>query len=421
MMDNIFFYENFYKGSRPIIEIKKEPDAFIVEEITKDGRQLEINKYNGFTGGEGDFLYFVMQKKDWATDIAIKKIAKSLYLSKKRFSFAGSKDKRALTVQLACLFAGKNAKEHLIEEKLLNIKIKGIDILECYYSNKKLNIGDLKGNRFTIKINDYSRYSIKFLSEHGNVFPNYFGPQRFGETRMISHIIGYFIVKGLFKEAVMTYLTYTSNSEPQKIKEARHMLKNEQNFKEALKYFPKSLKHERTLLAHLSKYENDYVNALRHLPRQTLLMFVHALQSYIFNMQLSYKLLNGITKEENEYYCKKDALGFPLIEEKTENNGYLCMPIIGYETKTTKEQDELLANIGIKKEDFKIRSIPELSLKGSYRVCFAPFIDFKELDGNVSFKLPAGSYATIFLNEIAQIKDFKLYNIVNIKEFIKEF
>jgi len=409
-------YFSLCNFEKPVVKIKEFPEDFIVEEITKDHRQLVISEKRGFVekegkGSEMNYLHFVLQKKNWATDMAARKIAKALKLSKKRISFAGTKDKRAITVQLMSMYVKKKEKEEGIEKKLLDVKIKDIEILECYYSSEKVKLGDNKGNRFTIKLPCFSEKAFETLKEKG-FFPNYHGLQRFGEKRQITHIVGYYILRNKFKEAVMSYLTFTSDKEREEVKIARERLANEQDFKKAANYFPKYLKHELMIINHLAKHNNDYVNALRKLPRQTLLMFVHAFQSYIFNIELAIRVKEKIEKLENDYFCKADERGFPLINEKAEKNGYLCMPIIGYGSTLNDVEKEILEFFKIKKDDFKIKSLPEISSKGSYRLAFSPFIDLfvseEEEKYKITFKLPSGSYATVLINEIANIKDFNI-------------
>ena len=67
-----------------------------------------------------------------------------------------------------------------------------------------------------------------------------------------------------------------------------------------------------------------------------------------------------------------------------------------------------MERFGINKDSFKIKSLPELSMKGAYRPILSPFKDFSYTDIvgtsdlNLEFSIPSGSYATIFLNEITK-------------------
>lgn len=72
------------------------------------------------------------------------------------------------------------------QKEIKNFKSKKIEILDTFLHNKKLNIGDLKGNRFKINLHEleleelfHIEKLLKFVSKNG--FPNYFGYQRFGK------------------------------------------------------------------------------------------------------------------------------------------------------------------------------------------------------------------------------------------------
>jgi tRNA(Glu) U13 pseudouridine synthase TruD len=52
---------------------------------------------------------------------------------------------------------------------------------------------------------------------------------------------------------------------------------------------------------------------------------------------------------------------------------------------------------GISQEQFVVKSIPEVSSKGSFRTLFAPLKDFQVIEKSpvkLRFSLPSGAYAT---------------------------
>ena len=378
----------FHPPERVKLSIKENAEDFIVEEISKEGiisRDVDCSK---FKEEEGKFVWFALKKKNWATDKAIKAIAKYLRVSQKRFNWAGTKDKKAITTQLCSAFA-------INKEELLNVNIKDIEIICAFNRREKIKLGELKGNRFGIKMGKENY--LHFEKNNKGVFPNYYGMQRFG-IRKHSHIIGYYIVKEKYEEAVFRFLTDTENEINPKAITARKKLKEHMDFKKAFEEFPKHLYLERMLLNHLKEHPRDYVNAFRKLPRASLLTFVHALQSYIFNKELSKRFEEQgyeVKKEENEYYCKKGEYGFPSIEEKGEE--FLVGNVVGYESNLNVYEENILEEIGIEKEEFRIKSFPELSAKGAKRVLFSPIVDPKYKKEFLRFSLPSGSYATSML------------------------
>ncbi|NUN11876.1 tRNA pseudouridine(13) synthase TruD, partial [Candidatus Micrarchaeota archaeon] len=125
------------------------PEEFIVEEITKDGLVLEIGEKYSFPSEELERNYycnFVMQKKNWNTIQAIQEIARRLGIKMSRFSFAGTKDRNAITTQLVSCFA-------LEKERLLPLTdIRDVLINGVWISKNGVKLGDLNGNRFTITL-----------------------------------------------------------------------------------------------------------------------------------------------------------------------------------------------------------------------------------------------------------------------------
>lgn len=380
-------------------EIKFGPESFLVEEIMLDGTVLEQGKKVEREGAEGKFTHFVMEKKDWTTAAAVKEISKRLHVGQSRFDYAGTKDKTAVSVQLMSVF-------DIPPEKILAVRAKDISILGAWSAAEKVKMGDLLGNRFTVGWrgeNSEAEEKVPAINlELGGKFPNYFGPQRFGSTRHNTHIIGEMMVARQFEEAAMEFLCATEGELNEKSVEARKALAEHMDFARALEEFPKHLRPERTMLTWLAKSANDFIGAFRQLPRPTLLMFVHAFQSYLFNEMVSERIKEGeMAPEEGEYFCAERA-GFPVVEEK--GDAWLCGRIVGYETKPNAREQEILDRHGISPRDFKIKSIPEISSKGAYRTLLAPYVDFSFTENKFRFSLPSGSYATSLLREFMDAK-----------------
>ena len=78
-------------------------EEFVVEEITADGVVLERDKPAGYGSKEDAalerdyFSRFILQKRNWNTMQAIAEIARRLHAHPKRFDFAGTKDRNAVT------------------------------------------------------------------------------------------------------------------------------------------------------------------------------------------------------------------------------------------------------------------------------------------------------------------------------------
>ncbi|MEM3075625.1 MAG: tRNA pseudouridine(13) synthase TruD [Candidatus Bilamarchaeaceae archaeon] len=377
--------------------IKKTPDDFIVEEILEDGTILEKDKTFTRAGTEGNFTHFILQKREWTSEGAIRRIADELRISAKRFSYAGTKDKNAISTQLVSVFG-------ISKEKLLSLNLKDIKILGAWSSSDKTRLGSLLGNRFKIVVhgqNPNEKNAVEVIyKELNGVFPNYFGPQRFGSSRRNTHKLGEYLAKGRHDLAALEFLCECKGETNELAILARKNLRETGDFKKALKEFPKYLHLERALLTHLAVYPRDYAGALRKLPRRILLLFVHAFQSHIFNLALSERIAEGALNklEEGEYSCGETG-GFPDIKKQESHSRWIAGKMIGYETKVNEREKRILEMFDIKPRDFKIKAIPEISSKGTHRTLLSPLKDFSFYNNTFTFSLQSGAYATAALRE----------------------
>jgi tRNA pseudouridine13 synthase len=384
--------------------IKSAPEDFLVEELAPDGTIFEFDRQTAHSDEPGPYLHFVLQKNNWSTSSAISEISKRLHTSQSNFNFAGSKDKLAITTQLASVRGSS-------KEAILGMRIKDISINGVWSALGRVQLGDLLGNRFTIRVRDASDGAADKVAaiadELGSRVPNYFGEQRFGSSRRNTHLVGEKLLKGEVEDAAIMYLCDSEGEMHAEATLARKELVETRDFVRALQSFPRHLRLERSMLAHLAKRPDDYSGALCSLPRNILLMFIHAYQSDLFNRLLSERLIEGggaLELEEGEYFCG-DTLGFPDLN-KTEGEGWISAKLIGYNTPLNRREKALFDTLGIQKDAFRMKAMPEIASKGTYRTLLAPLKDFN-FNGDTttfSFALPSGSYATVAMREFMDSK-----------------
>jgi len=387
--------------------LKESPEDFVVEEMAQDGTVLKIGKAFRRKPGKGRFTLFVLQKSDWTTPQALKALGERLGCGPKRFGYAGTKDRKALTTQLCSAW-------EVPPERLMDVKVRGIQINGAWASEKGLELGDLAGNSFTVTVRGAKPRSAanvkKIFKELKGRFPNYFGEQRFGSARVNTHAVGKLIIRGDLEAAVQNYLCFSGTEENPAAREARARLASEKSYADALDYFPQHLKYERSMIRHLAEFKNDYAGALRALPRGISLMFVHAYQSQLFNELLGARVAGGRLKPaKGDWVCPKGRLGFPdlgrvRMAEKAGERWSLCLPIIGYgSSELSEEAEALLRREGLTPASFRIKSLPELSARGGLRAALAPLRKFgfsQRRDSAVfKFMLPPGAYATVAMRE----------------------
>ncbi len=417
-------------------------EEFVVEEITGGGVVLEVGKPANFgvpedASMERDyFARFILQKRNWNSMQALAEIARRLHVNPKRFDFAGTKDRNALTTQQCSAFA-------IAPERLLALEIKDLKILGAWKARSKVRLGDLAGNRFTImlapencgspKVTLNAKKIAKNASKLGYRFPNYFGSQRFGSMRGNAADVGYALLKKDFEGAVNNYLTFFAEGEREDAaREARARLAKEKDYAKALEYFPRFLKYERMLLEHLARVPKDFAGAFSRFPRHLQLLFVHALQSELFNAELEarVKAKKLFAPQEGDFYCGRDSLGFPLPGEAKpvgseganadevkalveKGDAFLVGTLVGLDSAPTPAQEKLLKKKKLAVADFKFTTLPWLTTRGGRRALFAPLLHFAVIEGEkeeekeeknnsvrVRFALPSGCYATIAVQEL---------------------
>ena len=406
-------------------KLRSKPEDFRVIEIPKDISADE----------EGNYIILKVTSKNWETNILVRELARRLGISRKRISFAGTKDRRAVTTQLLSIYYP--------DKELPEIKIKDIEIEFVCRSNRRIEIGDLIGNEFRIVIRDVEVCKEeaekrideinKELKEIGG-FPNFYGFQRFGSLRPVTHIVGKEIVKGDFDKAVDLYLTYTTDKEDETYRLARERFSKERDISKALSYFPKHLNFELTLLNELKKGKNA-IEALQSLPKNLLMMFLYAYQSYIFNRILSERIKRKLPLGEaiegdlivpvSKYGEEEDII--PVNNRNIEKVNRMIRSgkaavtgaIVGYDVRFAEgEMGEIEKRIveeeSIDVRDFIVPEIPFLSSKGGRRALVSPYKDFsyRFLDNSsveMKFFLRKGSYATSLLREFMKSRDIRNY------------
>ena len=147
--------------------------------IKQDAADFVVIEDLGFElTGEGEHVFISVRKEGENTLYVARALAKAAGVSDKFVSYAGLKDRHAITEQWFCVnVPSKDTPDFTV------VETDQIKILKVIRHNKKLRIGALKGNQFTLKLTDLSN-TDGLLERLENIkktgVPNYFGEQRFG-------------------------------------------------------------------------------------------------------------------------------------------------------------------------------------------------------------------------------------------------
>ncbi|PQJ89943.1 tRNA pseudouridine(13) synthase TruD [Aliivibrio sifiae] len=150
-------------------KLKQLPEHFIVKEVL------------GFTfTGKGEHLMVKIRKTGENTKYVANELAKFCGVKSKDISWAGLKDRHAITEQWLSVHLPKS--DHF-KFALFEATHPGVEILEMTRHNKKLRPGDLLGNSFQLiatEVTDMDDVLSRLDKVKVSGVPNYFGSQRFG-------------------------------------------------------------------------------------------------------------------------------------------------------------------------------------------------------------------------------------------------
>ncbi|HIH43634.1 MAG TPA: tRNA pseudouridine(13) synthase TruD [Candidatus Methanoperedenaceae archaeon] len=409
--------------------IRQQAEDFLVEEITN-----RTDMAGGTGVDSGKYLLVELTKKNWDTHHLVRELSRIMHISQDRFGWAGTKDRRALTRQLISIW-------NVSQEDVCRIRLRDVELAPVGRASRKLSLGDLWGNRFMIVVRDIAlsgeevsrrveRINSEFAAMGGA--PNFFGIQRFGEVRPITHIVGEAIVRGDTRQAVLLYVGKAFGTEPEETQKARNYVMETGDFRGGIRQFPHALGFERAVMDHLVSGPDDYAGALRVLSPNLQRMFVHAYQSYIFNHILSRRLLSGLPlgrAVEGDLVCFRNEAGLPDASRLQKVTGenlsginnlaqrgrvFVTAPLVGYGTALASGQPgeierAVIEELGVDTSGFRVKELPELSSEGKRReivMPFSPAFEVRDDEFNpgkykltLEFTLQKGGYATSVLRE----------------------
>ncbi len=185
-MDKNYSFQRVYQALNISATIKSQPEDFIVEE------NMDI----GFSG-DGEHCWLYVKKRECNTDWVAQQLAKYCKVKKLAVSYAGLKDRHAVTSQwFSVQLPGKPTPDWATFESFFSANASAvksnetIQVVKNFRHNRKLQRGALKSNNFKMtlrELSDSSEDAFKSLAKRcaeiaEKGVPNYFGPQRFGRA-----------------------------------------------------------------------------------------------------------------------------------------------------------------------------------------------------------------------------------------------
>ena len=405
--------------------LRAEPDDFRV-------RELEAFETEPLEADPAAYPHLLLRVtlRNWETHAFADRLAGQLGISRERVNWAGTKDKHAITTQL--------------------FSVDGVDPLDLPElpraewellgrAGRPILFGDLAGNAFEVRVRDPERDTVAEITGQLGDFAgaaegaigvaNYFGQQRFGSKRPVTHEVGLAVIREDWETAVLTYVGNPSEREPERTREARAFVEETRDWQAALDRFPGHLRYERAMLHRLVEGADDPADfraALETTPETLQRLFVNAAQSYLFNQMLSTRLDRGLPFDRpvaGDTVCFADSeapekLALPdqdrtqrVTEDRIEpvtrhcerGRAFVTAPLVGTETTFAGgEPGEIERAVceaaGLKPAAFDLPGAFDSA--GTRRaVLVRTDLDVSRDPLTFDFRLPRGSYATVLLRE----------------------
>ncbi|MFB6244515.1 MAG: tRNA pseudouridine(13) synthase TruD [Halobaculum sp.] len=439
-------------------QLRSEPADFRVREV-----ETVSPEPVGADEGAYPHLLVRVRLREWDTNDFARAVANRLGIGRERVSWAGTKDKHAVTTQLFSL-------RGVDPDRLPTLEDAEIDVVGRI--GRSLQFGDLAGNAFEIRVraesddesaavvSDLSRWTRAVESGEGDetetrsgrrrsastalggaarlgdggqragtlvddeaertavTVPNWFGHQRFGSRRPVTHEVGLRLVAGDPRGAVLAYVGNPSETEPASSRAAREVVEREAesddpDWAAALDAMPSRLRFERSMLHRLVDPsaaeppawldevaaespaqpgegvadDSRWWHALAAVPENLQRLFVNAAQSFLFNRILSERLSRGLPFDrpvEGDVVCfrasssggttdshtavtpdpdrtqRATADRVAVLQRHCERcRAFVTAPLIGYETTLAdgvpgEIERDVLEAAGVEPEDFAL-------------------------------------------------------------------
>jgi tRNA pseudouridine13 synthase len=332
---------------------EKEPIHFKFEQNQDD---FIVDEIGLEWKGNGNFIILHVQKIELTTWDMIAAFAKHLNINAEKIGYAGLKDKHATTSQYLSV-------EAKYEKELKKFRHPQIKVLNTTRHPHSIRMGDLEGNRFHINLFEVSQIEagrIEKLARKSEKLglPNYFGYQRFGRDE-------------------------------DSIEQAKAMIDGELHIEDTkLKKFLISI--------YQSVFFNDWLQERVYISRK--------------ENNSKFMLLEGdiYMTTEGKLFTPKNAPQKDFEDKKVLPTGLLCgRDVFRSRARAgeieAKYDDGFLYEKGLRRPAIIFPKDIELEYNNNFDIM------------KVAFTLPKGSYATVFLENIAS-KEFKAKKVKKKKE-----
>jgi tRNA pseudouridine13 synthase len=377
----IYVYSTKFEGIGG--NIRSESEDFEVSEVISEKSLKLISEQNGYA-------IYKLKKKNIDTNHALSDIFRKKGL---RLKALGLKDASAITEQFVC---SNNKGRSIDDYTSVKYSLKKIGFVK-----KPLSKKDMIGNHFKIKIIN-CKNNLSEFREQDKVL-NFYGYQRFGSKRAVTHLIGKAILQKDFDKAVDLILSFRSPFDSKENNEIREKLIDKSNFEKYFDQVPPQMDIERMVLREMIS-SDDSQKSIRQIPLSLRRFYIQAYQSFLFNNTLSSAFLDGenlLEAQEGDICFDFKGIIGKFIKGADQR---LAIPFVGYsyykKTRFDYQISKILEVEEIAPRDFFIKEMQEVSNEGGFRQASMACSEYSSVGNELEFTLSRGSFATILLREI---------------------
>ena len=369
-------------------KIKSKDDDFLVSEVLSKNAIQNIS-------ADGDYAVYKLKKHGIDTTHSLANVFKKYSL---RLKSLGLKDATAVTEQYVCSEKKLNSIAKISEDKY--------SLERIGFVKKPLSKKDMIGNQFKIKITDTTKDISKF-NEFDKIL-NFYGYQRFGSKRPVTHLIGKALLQQDYTKAVNLLLSFTSEYDSPENTKLRKNLSDKSNYSKLLDEIPFQMDLERIVVNQMIQ-DDDPKKAICALPLAIRRFYLQAYQSFLFNKTLSMAFIDGedlfLPQLGDVCYDKNGIIG----KFSNEAGQRLSIPFVGYsyykKTRFHYQISKILESEEVSPKDFFLKEMQEISSEGGFRNSSIKCDDIDITNDWIRFTLSRGSYATIVMREVMKPKD----------------
>jgi tRNA pseudouridine13 synthase len=389
------------------MKLKCQPEDFRVEELPLVS-----------PGGLGTYTFYRLSKRNIGTIEAVQGICRSWNLAGHQVSYAGLKDRHAVTIQYLTIVGGPR--------KTLScptFELEPIGRLIHPYGPDHF-----RGNRFHLVIRDLSDDDLRRATDEiaaisSDGLPNYFDDQRFGSVGFSRQFIGHAWLLGDHERALKLALADPNPFDRSGAKAQKAII---------LEYWGRwpELKarldrsSERSIVTYLVDHPTDYRGAFARLRREHRTLYFSAFQSHLWNLILAGWVEHQTRPDQRvPVGLKVGTFPFPRRLEPAQVQILTQSPIPLPSTRSSipdgplgKVARDVISRFQLEWSDLRVKHLKDVFFsKGSRAgLVFPQNVNFSaqadELHRgrralHLSFDLSKGLYATILVKRITDVAE----------------